>query len=156
MQAKIDAIYFDMDGTIADLYNVPNWLHDLKNENVRPYLDAQPTVSMSQFNSICAQFQALGVSVGVISWGAKGGSNEYTRRVKKAKRTWLERHGVQCDELHVIKYGTPKKRVAKKKNAVLVDDDASVRAKWAGMSVNAQNAAMMIQQLQDLLTQLQN
>ena len=30
------AIYFDMDGTIADLYAVENWLDDLINFRPRP------------------------------------------------------------------------------------------------------------------------
>lgn len=29
-------IWFDMDGTIADLYGVENWLEDLRNEVARP------------------------------------------------------------------------------------------------------------------------
>ena len=30
-------IYFDMDGTIADLYGVDNWLEMLINEDATPY-----------------------------------------------------------------------------------------------------------------------
>ena len=30
-------IFFDMDGTIADLYSVDGWLADLINKDVRPY-----------------------------------------------------------------------------------------------------------------------
>ena len=33
-------IWFDMDGTIADLYNVNGWLDDLENERTRPYDEA--------------------------------------------------------------------------------------------------------------------
>ena len=36
------AIYFDMDGTIADLYGVDGWLDDLMNESTRPYAAAAP------------------------------------------------------------------------------------------------------------------
>ena len=35
-------INFDMDGTIADLYGVDNWLEYLINEDVYPYANAQP------------------------------------------------------------------------------------------------------------------
>ena len=34
-------IYFDMDGTIANLYGVNGWLDDLKARNVRPYATAK-------------------------------------------------------------------------------------------------------------------
>ena len=30
-------LVFDMDGTIANLYAVENWLEDLRSENPRPY-----------------------------------------------------------------------------------------------------------------------
>ena len=40
------AIYFDMDGTIADLYGVPNWLDCLIAEKTKPYREAKPLVDM--------------------------------------------------------------------------------------------------------------
>ena len=30
-------IFFDMDGTIADLYNIPNWKEELDSFNPSPY-----------------------------------------------------------------------------------------------------------------------
>ena len=36
------AIYFDMDGTIADLYGRDGWLDDLMNEYTRPYREVIP------------------------------------------------------------------------------------------------------------------
>ena len=39
-------INFDMDGTIADLYGVSNWLEDLLHEDVRPYVEARPLVNL--------------------------------------------------------------------------------------------------------------
>ena len=42
------AIYFDMDGTIADLYGVDGWLDDLMNESTRPYAAAAPLLNMQQ------------------------------------------------------------------------------------------------------------
>jgi len=41
------AIYFDMDGTIADFYSVENWLEDLRMENVAPYILAKPMLATS-------------------------------------------------------------------------------------------------------------
>ena len=42
-------IWFDMDGTIANLYAVENWLADLRAERTRPYDMAQPMVNFSLF-----------------------------------------------------------------------------------------------------------
>ena len=41
------AIYFDMDGTIANLYAVENWLEDLQNKNTRPYEQAKVMLKMN-------------------------------------------------------------------------------------------------------------
>ena len=40
-------IYFDMDGTIANLYAVENWLPKLRNEDASPYTDAEPLVRLA-------------------------------------------------------------------------------------------------------------
>ena len=43
---RIDSIIFDMDGTIADLYGVDDWLTKLRNEDISPYLECEPLVPM--------------------------------------------------------------------------------------------------------------
>ena len=43
----MNAIYLDMDGTIADLYAVTNWLKMLRAENPTPYIQAEPLVRLS-------------------------------------------------------------------------------------------------------------
>ena len=45
-------IYFDMDGTIADLYGVENWLEYLRAENPAPYRAAAPMLDMEIFSII--------------------------------------------------------------------------------------------------------
>ena len=39
-------IYFDCDGTWIDLYGVTNWLEDIINHNVRPYVEAKPLIHL--------------------------------------------------------------------------------------------------------------
>ena len=153
---KPAAVYFDMDGTIADLYGVADWLPRLKNSDAAPYAEAAPLVDMKQLQGIITALQGLGLCVGVISWGAKGGTREYTREVKRVKRAWLKRHGLQVDELHVVKHGTSKQSVARHKNAVLVDDETGNLNKWRGMTINATNSMAMMAQLTNLIEQLQN
>ena len=41
------AIYFDMDGTIANFYGVPNWLECLAANDPTPYKVAKPLVNMN-------------------------------------------------------------------------------------------------------------
>ena len=103
-------IWFDMDGTIANLYAVENWLADLRAERTRPYDMAQPMVNFSLFARLLHQLQADGWKVGIISWTAKSGSEAYNMAVEMAKRAWLARHlpSVEWDEIKVVRYGTDK------------------------------------------------
>lgn len=147
----MQAIYFDLDGTLSDLYNVPQWLEKLRAEDATPYAQAKPLVNMVELAALIVQLRRKGFTVGVISWSAMGGSTEYTRQVKKIKRLWCERHGLQFDEFHVVKYNTPKHRVAKIKNAVLVDDNKEVRTSWSlGQTIDASDAKQMIESLKKL------
>ena len=133
------AIYFDMDGTIADLFGYENWLDHLHNSRTLPYADCAPLVDPNRLRKVLDKFKANGYTIGVISWGAMGGSVEYTRAVKRAKIEWLNKwFGDTFTEIHVVKYGTPKHSVAKIKNSVLVDDNADVRAAWKnGATIDA-------------------
>lgn len=133
----IQAVYFDMDGTIANLYGVDGWLDALHNEDATPYVVAAPLVDMDKLNAICAALQAVGIVIGVISWSAKGGSKEYNAEVRKVKREWIKTYLPCVTEFHVVKYGTPKHRVRKIDNSILVDDNAEVRDAWDGLTINA-------------------
>lgn len=147
----MQAVYFDLDGTLAALYDVPQWLEKLRAEDATPYAQAKPLVNMVELATLIVQLRRKGFTVGVISWGAMGGSAEYTRQVKKIKRLWCDNFGLSFDEFHVVKYGTPKHRVAKIKDAVLVDDNKDVRTSWSlGQTIDASNAEQMLESLKKL------
>lgn len=148
----MQAVYFDLDGTIANLYNVEGWESKLHAEDLSPYADASPLVDMVRLAAIIAKLRSAGVTVGVISWGAMGGTVEYTREVKRVKREWCKRWGLAFDEFHVVKYGTPKHWVAKCKRSILVDDNSEVRQAWTlGATINASNSSRMMEQLENIL-----
>ena len=148
----MQALYFDMDGTIANLYNVEGWESKLRAEDPSPYADASPLVDMVRLATIIAKLRSAGVTVGVISWGAMGGTTEYTRRVKRVKREWCKRYGLTFDEFHVVKHGTPKHWVAKCKHSILVDDNSEVRQTWTlGDVIDASDSSRMMEQLGTIL-----
>lgn len=148
----MQAIYFDMDGTIANLYNVEGWEGKLRAEDASPYADAAPMVNMVRLATIIAKLRSNGVKVGVISWGAMGGTVEYTREVKRVKMAWCKRWGLAFDEFHVVKYNTPKHRVAKCKRSILVDDNSEVRQAWTlGATIDASDSFRMMEQLENIL-----
>jgi len=118
-------IYFDLDGTIADLYGFNGWLDCLQNEQIEPYKQAGLLVDGEQFRNFLAAGKAAGVLFGVISWGAKNASKDYQKAIRRTKVAWLKKNNLlkYFDELHVVKYGTPKNRAAKNKTGVLIDDE---------------------------------
>lgn len=77
---------FDMDGTIADLYGVDNWLDKLREEDASPYEDAKPMWNMRELNEVLMLLLKEGHEVRVISWLAKDSTEEYKAKVRKAKR----------------------------------------------------------------------
>lgn len=151
----MQAIYFDMDGTIANLYGVANWESKLNNEDVSPYRDATPFASVEQLNAILNAIAAFGVTIGVISWSAMNGSKEYNKEVRKVKKQWCDERFNCFSEFHVVKYGTPKHYVAKYKDSILVDDNAEVRQAWKnGETIDATEYKNILKELKNILTTL--
>lgn len=146
------AIYFDMDGTIYNLYNVANWLDMLHAEDTTAYTCGDAMYNMVELNSLLEEFIKLGFTIGVISWSAMNGSKEYNRATRAAKKSWIEENLPCVSEFHVVKYGTPKHYVRKIKNSILVDDNAEVRAAWNGMTIDAtKNIYNQLQNLLDMI-----
>ena len=131
-------IWLDMDGTIANLYGVNNWLPKLRAEDASPYTEATPLINMENLQLLLAILQNRGYKIGIISWLAKNSSKIYDKSVRKAKIEWLRAMlpEIHFDEMHIVKYGTRKDYVAKDKNGIIFDDDERVRAKWRGESFN--------------------
>ena len=135
------AIYFDMDGTIANLYAVENWLNDLQNENTRPYEQAKVMVNMAILARLLNKLQKEGYIIGIVSWLAKNSTQEYNERVAQAKVNWLQRHlpSVHWNELHIVEYGTPKQTVVQYNKGILFDDEEQNRMNWTGIAYDVNN-----------------
>lgn len=134
-------IVFDMDGTIADLYGVKNWLADLQNENTRPYEQARPLYDMNELRKVLKLLKARGWKIVVTTWLAKNGSKEYNKATAYAKKNWLAKHNFPYDEIHCVKYGTTKANCTRNKAdfQILIDDNKKVRDGWTlGTTVNAE------------------
>ena len=146
-------LVFDMDGTIADLYAVSDWLENIIAENVRPYAIAEPMYNMNKLVSVINRLKENGWRVAIVSWTSKHGSKEYNKAVRKVKKEWLDRYNFPYDELHVIKYGTPKSYCMKKTGGfqILFDDEEPNRKAWRnGSTVNANEDIYKI--LKNMLT----
>ena len=144
------AIYFDMDGTIANLYGVENWLDDLVNKNTRPYEQAEVMVNMSSLARILNKLQKMGYTIGIVSWLAKNSNTEYDERVTKAKKEWLAKHlkSVNWNELYIVKYGTPKQTVVRYNQGILFDDEVQNRDNWNGVAYDVNNIIEVLKGLE--------
>lgn len=137
MRTETRTIYFDMDGTIADLYSIEDWLPKLRAEDSSPYREAEPIGDLLEICELLQIWKLLGGKIGIISWCSKVASSEYDKAVRLAKREWLKEFmPVKFDEIHIVKYGTPKDYVAKDKNGILFDDEMPNCNRWRGLAYN--------------------
>lgn len=126
-------IYFDMDGTIANLYDIRNWLDKIIAEDSSPYAEAVPLGDLLKIADICKELQENGIKIGIISWLAKDSSREYNSKVRKAKKEWLRKNfPVNLDEIHIVKHGYPKRKVAGGNGDILFDDEIGNIENWIG------------------------
>ena len=126
-------IYLDCDGTWIDLYGVEGWLSMLQNQNPTPYQIAKPMINLSWFARTIHELQAQGFEICIISWLAKNATPLYDKQVKEAKLNWFKKHlpSVEWNEIHIIKYGTPKSTCGK---GILFDDELQNRQEWQGLA----------------------
>lgn len=134
-------IFFDLDGTLADLYGVEGWLDMLIASDALPYEIAKPLIRLSALARLLNNLQKRGYRIGIISWLSKNSTPEYEQKVTTAKKKWLKNHlkSVNFDEINIISYGTPKEQFAKTANNVLFDDELQNRTNWTGKAFDVNN-----------------
>ena len=139
-------IWFDMDGTIADLYGVNNWLEMLVNQDARPYKVAKPLLNMQQLAKELNRLIKKGYKIGIISWLAKNSNSDYDKKVAEVKRNWLKKHlkSVKFENIDIVAYGTPKQINRK---GILFDDEKQNRENWLGIAYDVQNILQVLREL---------
>jgi len=136
-------MYFDMDGTLANLYGVTNVFRRLDNNDASTYLEAAPT---PQYVEMLKSAKDMGYRVGIITAGSrfppdtpqevKDKMNEDT---EEAKIEWLKKYDIWplLSSFQFIPYGVNKYSVAKDKTGVLVDDEDKVLNQWFSDRIKA-------------------
>ena len=145
---KSNWIYFDMDGVLADLYNVPDWLPKLRAEDPSPYTEAAVMWNMSKLARKLNKLQQAGYKLGIISWLSKTSTPAYDEAVTAAKMWWLKKHlaSVHFDEINIVSYGVNKWEVCGA--GILFDDEERNRNDWKNGMAFHPNIMM------DMLTKL--
>lgn len=131
-------IFFDMDGTIADLYGVENWLNYLRTFDTYPYENARPLLNLQVLARRLNRLIKAGYAVEIISWTSKSSTAEYDEAVAAAKIKWLGTHlkSVKFEKINIVAYGTPKDLFRHSENDILFDDEEQNRNNWNGIAYN--------------------
>lgn len=142
-------INFDMDGTIANLYGVENWLEMLIAEDTTPYVVAEPLLRLCTLARMLNKLQRNGYEIAVISWLSKSGSEEYNKAVTEVKMNWLAKHlpSVNWDRITIVPYGTPKQNFCGNPLDILFDDEERNRTNWTGRAFDVQNIVEVLKNL---------
>lgn len=131
-------IFFDMDGTIADLYGVEGWLEYILKGDEKPYKEAKTLLNMNSLARILNRLQKNGYQIEIISWLAKNSNKEYDEKVTKAKEKWLAKHlkSVKFNKINIVSYGTAKETFIHTDEDILFDDEERNRNNWTGKAYN--------------------
>lgn len=142
-------IFFDLDGTIADLYGVENWLQYLLASNPFPYENAKPLLNLQALARVLNRLQRNGFRIEVISWLSKNSTPEYDEAVTLAKIRWLRTHlaSVSFDEINIVSYGICKDAFRHTTADILFDDEEPNRKAWNGVSFGVENIIEILRSL---------
>jgi len=117
-------IYFDLDGTVYDLYSVANWEYKLRHSDASVFTDGRAMTDMAVLGK-----RLQDVEIGVITWLPKESTQEYRDECTQKKLYWIAENMPYVTEIHVLEYGTPKHSVGTIED-ILVDDNAKVLEDW--------------------------
>lgn len=153
---KLKMICFDLDGTLADLYGVKNWLEKLRAFDASPYAFAPPLCDMEELAFLLEVAQHRGIEIRIITWLSKETTAEYDEVVRITKRAWIDAYRLPIDHFHAIKYGATKADSVRKAlpngdTAILFDDNAKVRAGWHLGDTYDPNACDICEVLKNIL-----
>ena len=145
-----------MDGTIADLYGVPNWLELLRMYSPAPYAIANPLLDMRDLADLLYAIRARGVEIRVITWLSKETTPAYDKAVRLAKLDWLRHYDFPFDHFHGVRFGATKadsirKELGEGDTAILIDDNAKVRKGWTMGETIDPTACNIVEVLKGLL-----
>lgn len=148
----VKMICFDMDGTIADLFAVRDWLPKLRAEDPSPYVEAVPMWDMTELRKVLVE---LKIEVRIVTWLSKNSSEEYKNEVRQAKREWLDRYDFPYDHFHGVRYGATKadsvrNLLNENETAILIDDNAKIRNGWTLGEAVDPTAVDLIEYLRNL------
>ena len=125
-------IFFDLDGTLYDLYNIDNWLNSLQYEDATVFERGNFIGDYEKFMGIIKELLLKGYTFGVISWLPMYATPEFENECAKVKEMWVKKYLPFVEEMTFQRYGTPKQNAVQKKaqTMYLLDDSKDVGRVW--------------------------
>lgn len=132
-------IWFDMDGTIAELYKVKDWLKYFELQDRDIYSICLPRNKFQEINETIEALAESGWEVGVITWASRtldpDEPQEDYNLIYENKLNWLCKYFpalVLHGHFYCIPYGMDKTEMVHDTGDViyLVDDNKEVRKQW--------------------------
>lgn len=126
-------IYFDLDGTLFDLYGKKDWLYQIENEISGVFKGHfLPYINVAELNKTVEKLLVKGVTFGVISWLPWQISTEYEEICRTEKIEWVNKNLPFVSEINCISYGIPKQKAIQKRTSTmyLIDDNAQICNAW--------------------------
>lgn len=131
---KRKTVYLDMDGTIADLYGINNWLERLRNEDHTIFEECEPFISESD---LMKYFPTEEYEIRICSMTPKNATKKYCEDVKKQKNAWLDKFFPNIKKRYYLPYGN-NKNYKNSKDCILVDDNKNIRENYRGLALYPQ------------------
>lgn len=129
---KKQKVYLDMDGTIANLYGIDNWLERLRKEDTTIFLECNPLISEKDLLKV---FPPKSHEIIILSMTPLNCSKSYHENVITQKNKWLDIHFPSITKRIYKKYGN-NKNLKNSVKAILVDDNETIRNNYKGMALN--------------------
>lgn len=135
------SIWFDLDGTLYELYKIPNWLERLEAKDWSVFTDGKPRKHHERIREAIKALQAKGWTVGCITWGSRGiPKGKDLQEIAEKKKEFLAKYFPELlENFCCLPYGDSKaipvinngyiSRTPKQSN-YLVDDNKIVRKNW--------------------------
>ena len=125
-------IYFDLDGTVYDLYSIKSWLNKLQAEKEEVFLEGKFLGNYEDFMESISELISYGYNFGVITWLPMQASPEYEEICRQEKIKWINKYLPFVSEINICSYGIPKQNCIQKRAKLmyLIDDNIEVCKMW--------------------------
>lgn len=129
---KKTTVYLDMDGTIANLYGIENWLPRLRNEDTEIFKECEPMISQSKLLEL---FPETLYKIVILSMTPKNATQEYCKNVEEQKDIWLDKFFPKLEKRIYKKYSN-NKNLKNSSESILIDDNEEIRNNFRGQALD--------------------